>query len=398
MEIMKKRFRIISTLILMSIACQSYAQYFYMMIIPYTPPRNMLYDSKPLGSNYIPWSKYDLNTTLLHGIRQNSDMQDLYMSYYSRPELTEKKIGNTKYRYYTNASYIYALDSWINKESNTPNIKEICQINFDLREMCSRKALIDYNTNGNMNIEDNYATYDNEFTRLSNEFEEAISIDNDTDKLNAVSDSIKKKIDSLTFDPEAAVANLEDNSGWTWGFGIESHMPFSEYVSMGYGFGFNGGCIQKRNLLGFDINIEFFEKCQENIVTSKGTIYEGENMMSGAMCLFYGYRATNNKSVNLTPFVNTGARFYMGGKPNYSRYWNDTNEKAGFTLGAGVMIDVPLSRKIDIRIYDKDEISRSTGFFRIKPYFSMTNFSGDMGWTPSFNIAIEYSFTSLKLK
>lgn len=34
--------------------------------------------------------------------------------------------------------------------------------------MCSRKALIDYNTNGNMNIEDNYATYDNEFTRLSN--------------------------------------------------------------------------------------------------------------------------------------------------------------------------------------------------------------------------------------
>ena len=51
-----------------------------------------------------------------------------------------------------------------------------------------------------------------------------------------------------------------------------------------------------------------------------------------------------------------------------------------------------------IRIYDKDEISRSTGFFRIKPYFSMTNFSGDMGWTPSFNIAIEYSFTSLKLK
>ena len=71
MEIMKKRFRIISTLILMSIACQSYAQYFYMMIIPYTPPRNMLYDSKPLGLNYIPWSPYGLITSLLHGLRQN---------------------------------------------------------------------------------------------------------------------------------------------------------------------------------------------------------------------------------------------------------------------------------------------------------------------------------------
>lgn len=84
--------------------------------------------------------------------------------------------------------------------------------------------------------------------RFINALENTTNNGRDTDKLNELSDSIRRGSSTLKFDPVATVANLNEEKGWMLNYGLTMYMPLSDYVNTGYGFGLNAGFINKKNL------------------------------------------------------------------------------------------------------------------------------------------------------
>lgn len=398
------------TILLFSFASTSFAQIWIPIIIPSTPVANVVglvygankgdFSSVKLsGSDYIPWKQDSLDVSIFQGVKPNSSKFDYSLSYYATPVRAVEKINHVKYKYLKNTSYVSCKESWVNQMSMCPAMQKLVQTNFDIWELCSRKALIDFNSDPNVDLRDKYTTYKNEFVRISNTLEDSTCNGRDSLKLYELSGRIRHQLDTLRFNPETAVANLSDNNGWLFAFGVEAHVPFSDYVNSGIGFNFSLGFSHRKNLFGIGGDLELGGECQKDIWTSNGTIYRGEGLVAGCLNLFYGYRAMQNNKLILTPFVSVGGRFYDGGEREYNRRNGDnTLSKSGLSVGVGLMADIVLSRSVNIKVTDANAITRSTKAIRVKPYFSLTSFSDDMGTVPAINIAIEYVRHDIRLK
>ena len=341
--------------------------------------------------NLIPWTGNAIDVNEFCGVRRNGDAQAYHIAYYSRPTVATKKIKGIKYQYLENASYISLQESWVNPVALTPAVSKMCNIDFDTWELCSRNAVIDFSSQDKANLKSLYATYKNEYTRRMNEIDASTSNGKDSRKLQEIRDSLKHELATTQYDPEAAVASLKEADGFMISYGVETHIPFTDYVNTGYGLSMTLAYTHGRNIYGLGMDAEFGEKCQKDIVAKKGTIHKGESMLSGSMDVMYGHRAYNGRTTRLTPYVNLGVRFYDGGEVENPK-WKGSNyvEKAGLTMGIGMMTDFAVYQSIDIKTSDANAVSKLTNSVRLKPYFSMTHYSGDMGWVPAINVSIEF--------
>lgn len=389
---MKKLF----TLMLIMMATQMHAQIFIPIFFP--TQTSIGIDGENIGDDYITWSQKAVDFGNFKGFRKSYEKDDYKIALSTYLMRKKTKIGNTTYNYNYNKTFYNTQKSWVNRNADLESLEKMCQLEFDLWQLCAQKAAINYNTNNNMTIRDMHSLMESEFQRLSNKIEKETDEGHDASRVADIDNNILCEIETLSFNPEEAIKDKKEGWGMEFSFGLQSHTPFTEYVNSAYGCYFDVGFSHAKHVFGLGANAEFFGKCQRDIPTSKGTILKGEGVVAGEMNLYYGYRTSYNKSVNLTPFVNIGARFYDGGTPDFPKKDNDTCEKSGFSLDAGMMFDIPIKRTVDIKLTSEKSSNYNTNSIQLKPYLSMTHFSGPMDWVPSINIAIGYKLQTITLK
>lgn len=389
----------IKTLLLLTLLLlsnQAQAQIFIPIFFP--TQTSIGIDAENVGDDYITWSQKAVDFNNFKGFRKSYEKDDYKIALSTFLIRKKTKIGNTTYNYNYNKAFYNTQKSWVNKDADLESLQKMCQLEFDLWQLCAQKATINYNTNSNITFNEMQSLMESEFQRLSNKIEKETDEGHDAIRVADIDGNILREIATLSFNPEEAIMNMKESWGMDFTFGIESHTPFTDYVNSGFGCNLDFGFSYAKHVFGLDLNAEFFSKCQRDMLTSKGTIYEGEGLVDGGMNLYYGYRTSYNKSVNLTPFVSIGARFYDGGTPDYPKTDNDMCEKSGLSLGAGMMFDIPVKRTAEIKITSQNHSQFNTGSIQLKPYLSMTHFSGPMGWVPSINLAVGYKLQSLTLK
>lgn len=325
----------------------------------------------------------------------------LSVNYVNRPYIERTKIGNTTYEYYMNESLFNKADSWVADTCRNDATLKLAQADFNLWELNSRRMVAEYNTFTNVTYDELGDFYLQRFRNSSEEIREATDNGRNEQKLQEVCDSLDIELLLFHYNPAASVSGLTEKNGYYLDLGIASHFPFSEYVSPAYfGIDFEVGGFVRRSMIGLDMRFGFGSKCHKDIWSKEGTIHNGESVTSGTMLLVYGLKMMEGEKYAITPYVGAGVNFYAGGRKDL-QYQNDKGnervEKAGFSLGVGCIFDLIFSRKVYIRT-QTDGISKQVRGMSIKPYFSFTQYGGDLNLVPAFNIAVCWDMKAFKLK
>ena len=169
-------------------------------------------------------------------------------------------------------------------------------------------------------------------------------------------------------------------------FGPCVHLPQSDYVDGGAGFNLLfGGNVAGRHdvMLNFDCN--FGLKCQKDMYGNNGVIRQGDRVVSISLNTFYGVRARQLPSCNLTPIAGIGVRSYNGGE-RYEECREEDDpawmEKVGFSMNLGLLMD--FHPFIQCRSNDQS--------IRFMPYFSLSKYVHDVGLVPSANLSLLWTF------
>lgn len=409
---------IVTMMALMAMSSAS-AQFFIPVYIPATPKKNNNLmmgwgnDGKAMpwkdsySNSMVTWKDHKLTWNDFQGrakgVVSNTPNRDyiMHLSLMNRPFLQKQKNGKVTYMYYQNESLIDTSNSWVVDSCKTDENLQLAQLDFNLWELYSRKAMIEYHTTQNASLDEMMDFYAKRAENRLDEIKESMSLtDDNTQKLKEINDEVENELNTLQIDPEKMVANLQETKGMYFDMGLVAHIPFSDYVSSGFGLNVGGGGFIKRHMIGVDVEFEFGGECKKPIHTDKGVINKGDKMLAGAITLQYGYNALRKSTFEMSPFCGFGVRFYDGGKKE-SRYQNNKGdekiEKAGISFGIGCSFDFILSRQISIKT-DDENIRKNTSGIGIKPYLSFSHFSGEMGWMPALNIAVDWDFTAFKLK
>ena len=386
-----------------------FAQFFFPVIIPSVNQQiqsfgvrsnSMSLDDRN-DKNMVSWEDRKLTWDDFKGTVDSSYGRMYDMKFLNRPYLKKEKIGNNKYVYNTSQTFINSATSWVVDSCKNNSTLKLAQTGFNLWELYSRKAIIEYNNVPNASINEIYDFYNKVFDKRIKELEEETDLGKNSQKLDEYSERINQELENTTFNPEVVTTSLKEQKGYYYGLGLLSHVPFTDYITPLYGgFELLVGGFAKRHFIAGELNFCFGGKCQKPIVTDKGTINKGDKMLCGSILLNYGYNVYSGKNVELTPYVGCGINFYDGGlkDPMYqNKKGNDSLEKAGFSFGIGFNADFVLSREIDIKVLNED-ISRSSQNLTVRPYFNLTHYSGELGWVPALNIALMFNLKTVRLK
>lgn len=357
--------------------------------------------SESNSEKMLPWGERQLTWDDFQGkrIKKRSDMA-YDINFIDRPFVQKQKISNVKYYYLNNQTFMDSSDSWVNDSCKTASMLQMAQNNFDLWELCSRKAAIEYNSTSCTSFDEVRKFYIEQFNQLSEEMDEATNKGKDLQKVDEYERIIKSELDSLKFEPDKFISTLTEQSGYGMNIGYTTHFPSSDYVgAMDFGMNLGFEFYSKRHLFGLDMSLEGGGECKKSIITKKGVINKGDYMYGGMLLLNYGYNMYNDNKKSITPFVGVGVHFYDGGK-KYSEYQSARGdspvEKAGFSFGLGFNTSLHINHLVQIKSLD-EEIQKLTNNINIKPYFSLSNYSGEIGWVPAINVAVTYSFKMSKL-
>lgn len=384
------------------------AQFFIPIIIPSVNKQgkslgvrsnSMSWDDS-YDKSMVSWEERKLTWDDFKGTVESSNGRIFDMKFRNVPCIKMEKIGNVKYVYNTSQTFINSATSWVVDSCKNYSTLKLAQTGFNLWELYSRKAIIEYNNVPNASINEIYDFYNKIFDMRIKELEEETDYGKNRQKLDEYSERINQELENTTFSPEHAITSLKEQKGNYFGLGLLSHVPFTDYITPLYGFDLLAGGLSKRHFIAGELNFCFGGKCQKPIVTDKGTIYKGEKMFCGSILLNYGYNVYSGKNVGLTPYVGCGLNFYDGGlkDPMYqSKKGNDTVSKTGFSFGVGFNADFVLSREIDIKVVDED-VSISSQNLTVRPYFNLTHYSGELGWVPALNIALMFNMKTVRLK
>lgn len=399
---------LVAGLAAMSVSSAS-AQIFVPIIIPsFKKNKGMISSYNALGvgsdgsysNNMIAWKSHKLSWKDFKGKNVYKDGLIYHISYANIPFIQKKKIGNTTYTYFENKSFLDTEESWVDDSHKNPETLKLAETDFNLWELYARKALIEYNSIPDASIDEIYNFYKKLFARRKEDLRQITENGTNREKLDEYSAAVEKELEDLPFNPEAQVAGLREKNGYYISLGISSHIPFTKYISTGYGLNMSAGGFAGRHMIGADLDLEFGGKCCKDIWTEKGTIYEGDKIFTGGITLQYGYTVMQKSAVDITPYFGFGVHFYDGGEvlPAYQKGKKAQSiEKSGVSFGIGCAFDIIASRGIAIKTEDSN-IRKNVHSLGIKPYFSLTHYSGDMGWVPALNIAVDWDMRSWKLK
>ena len=94
----------------------------------------------------LPWKDRPLTWNDFKASYPTKDTLAYEVSYHASPRIEKKKIGNTTYEYYLYDSYVNTAESWVNPAYKTNDLLKLTQTNFDLWELCCRKAIMEYSS------------------------------------------------------------------------------------------------------------------------------------------------------------------------------------------------------------------------------------------------------------
>lgn len=333
------------------------------------------------------------------------------ISFKAYPRNNKKVIDGINYKYADFVNYVVQDESWVDNYDMSESRLKLCQIHFDLWESLLRDVAIQWPKVGNLDFL--YAEMQRSFDQKSKTIDEAADYGRNASLVDSISKEMAKDLTTKELDPREISKGLEPSIvKWQVDAAVVSTCPFSEYLSMTYGFSGGLSFNRYKRLYGFDIDLTF-GKSNRQIVDRKGIIENGDALLHGGMTLYFGYNAYDRNKLSLTPFIGAGVRFFDGGD-KYEEYRKgkvDTEiELAGFSAGLGMIIDFKLKHTINsqfIRSYFfsknnsyaiRNSVTATETHLRVKPYFSITNYGNDLGWVPALNICVGINGKSYIMK
>ena len=326
----------------------------------------------------------------------NSDTTINLFSYKVLLDRAVEKVGNTTYIYSKFTPYFDQTESWTLPRFKNDAMLQYNQIMFDMLELYCRRATIDYNRNeGEYSQEQIASFYRSQLAKRVKELDEATRRGTDASQLPYFETGVALDLERTRFNPAALVEDVPIDYFGEFYVGATGHFPISDYynhafgMNLGFGFGWN------RHLWEIDMTLGFGSKAKTDFDTRHGWIYEDESLNHYQAYLNYGYCAARNTRYQSYPFIGLGANgvTHPLGKDSDEK----DPEKDGFSVCAGMMFDVFVSRRITIHPNWGNWVDATCQAIRIKPYFSMTYYN-DFGWTPALNLSISYNWGGMAWK
>ena len=326
----------------------------------------------------------------------NSDTTINLFSYKVLLDRAVEKVGNTTYIYSKFTPYFDQTESWTLPRFKNDAMLQYNQIMFDMLELYCRRATIDYNRNeGGYSQEQIASFYRSQLAKRVKELDEATRRGTDASQLPYFETGVALDLERTRFNPAALVEDVPIDYFGEFYVGATGHFPISDYynhafgMNLGFGFGWN------RHLWEIDMTLGFGSKAKTDFDTRHGWIYEDESLNHYQAYLNYGYCAARNTRYQSYPFIGLGANgiTHPLGKDSDEK----DPEKDGFSVCAGMMFDVFVSRRITIHPNWGNWVDATCQAIRIRPYFSMTYYN-DFGWTPALNLSISYNWGGMAWK
>ena len=343
-----------------------------------------------------PWEAGKLSWDEFQG-EINSDTTINLFSYNVKLGRATEKVGNTTYVYSKFTPYFDQTESWTLSRFKNDAMLQYNQIMFDMLELYTRRATIDYNrSDGEYDQEQIASFYRTQFTKRVKELDEASRRGTDASQLPYFETGVALDLKRTHFNPAAVVEDLPVDYFGDFYVGAAGHFPISDYYNRAFGLNLGFGFGWKRHLWSLDMTLGFAGKAKTDFDTRNGWIYEGESLNHYQMYLTYGYCAARNTRYQSFPFVGLGAN----GITHPLGADNDEKdpEKDGFSACAGMMFDVFVRRRITIHPTTWGNRADATyQAIRIRPYFSITRYN-DFGWTPALNLSISYNWGGMTWK
>lgn len=407
----------IFTILMLMVMNSASAQFFFpngwgVIVIPYEIPNNKkLYtswsnDGKTLawGDRYstsiIPWKGHTLSWNDFQGsskgsiIGRNDFNHDMHLSLLTRPYIQKEKVGNVTYSYYQNESLISIEDSWVVDSCKTEENMLLAQLEFNLWELNSRKAITDYQASPYAYIDEVMNYYvDHTITQWKEIQDSLSSAEDNIHKIKEMNEKVENELKTFTITPEKLLIGLKEKDGMYFDAGLSAHIPFSNVVSGGFGINVDGGGIINRHTIGADLDLTFGGKFKRNFPEEKVNYPEGTKVNYIAATLQYGYNALRRPYFEMTPFIGIGVRAYDA----FRKGSNYSSTKTGISYGIGCRFNLSPSHRVSFKT-DYESIRNTSSGLSIKPYFSFTDYHNSLGWVPSLNIAINWNLTIIKLK
>lgn len=341
----------------------------------------------------IPWSKSPLTWECFEGQPDLNDTLSYSLHFFSKPEVRTDTIGRALYSYHWPRTMLNPNTVWVKADLHNPTMLKFCQSNFNLVELVSRQAMIEYNNTIEYVIWDDMMDYYSQrLYRREDELADLTNRGQDAEMVDRYAAQLLEQLDTLHFDPTQFVQRVNFEGGFSFTVGAYGHIPVTEYASPSYGVDFTLGFYWRRSLFGFDMALGC-GRCRKDIYEKHGVIRQDDYMLDGRMLLYYGREAVDRPNLRISPYVAMGVQFYDGGT-KYDEYITNEEshlaEKAGFQFGLGAMFDVPFRTKYRIKTLLYNTQCDSYGL-QFRPYFSCTKYKGDMGLVPAINIAISWS-------
>ncbi len=327
----------------------------------------------------------------------------------------KQKIGNTTYVYPQFISFFDQTESWVNPMFKNETMLKFNQTMFDMIELYSRLATIDYNQQKTYNMEalsmkagthyidqkigpeeiQNF--YHRQLQKKIEEMEKDTRKGTDASKLSYYAADVALELERTRVDPELAIENLLPGLSGEIIIGASALFPKSDYYTSAFGLNMGLSLGTGHHQWGLDLSLGLGSEAKQNVKTKHGKIYKGNNLNVFQMYFTYAYCMGRTSHYQYFPFVGIGMNGFANPKDNDDAD-SKTREKDGFSMAAGLMFDVFLSRTVTINPYFSDSKANVSYYaIRLKPYFSMTHYN-DLGWTPALNLNISFNLGGYVLK
>ena len=355
-------------------------------------------DDDDLHIGMVKWSERKLRWDDFRASNPRMDKNSSHIALYAKPRSKSKVVDGINYKYIDWESYMVQNKSWQDAHDMNESKLKHCQNLFDLWELLVRYSTIEY---AQRDLSAQYSNLNKTYGEEADWMEKVTDHGLKTEVVDSIANELAMKLAEKELNPADIVEGYAPSRvSWMLDAAIVLNVPFSNNLSMSYGF--SGGCSYNRNdhLMGFDIDMTFAGKSRMQILAKKGHIEDGDRLLHGGMTFYYGYNVYDRNSLSLTPFIGAGVRFFDGGEM-YEEFRTKNNKEmecAGFSFGAGVMTDFKLKHTINSRYTYLTRIEATETKIRVKPYLSFTRYGKGVGWVTALNLCVGINGKSYKMK
>ena len=360
-------------------------------------------DNEDLHLGAVKWGERKLRWDDFRAKNPKKGKFSSYVDLLAKPKEKEKILDGIKYKYIGWENFVIQKESWMDANNMNESKLKHCQNQFDLWEYLIRKVAVEYPRKQAVSLDDQYSEMQKAFDEEIDRMNRITNHGNNSQVVDSIADELAKKLTDAELDPRDIVKGLVPSKVyWMGDMGLMASLPFSEYQTMSYGVSFGASYNRCKRLYGLDLDISFLSKCKKQILAKKGHIDEDDWLFCGGITFYFGYNVYNRDKVALTPFIGAGVRFFDGGE-RYEQYVKNKNRKhvmyecAGFSMGAGMMIDYKLKHTINSRFKGWGVDATETQL-RVKPYFNFTLYNNGIGWVPAINLAVGVNTKTYRMK